>query len=123
MTYYFDVKETFIKTIAIEADNLEQAEQRVDSAWHRGEFEINREYPDDVEFNWAQEAVENCIKEGDFAKEELTTFNCNDVVYDDETDSYVCPVCGEYAADRWQIKDMEYPLSKHCHECGTKLHY
>lgn len=47
----------------------------------------------------------------------------HDVVYDEEQDAYVCPVCGEYAADRWQIKDLDYQLPKHCHECGAKLHY
>ena len=47
----------------------------------------------------------------------------HDVVYDEEQDAYVCPVCGEYVADRWQIKDLEFPLPKYCHECGTKLHY
>ena len=123
MKFYFDVTETFIKTIAIEADSLEQAQRRIDGAWHRGEFEIDREYPDDVDFKFAQNEVEECIREGFFAEEELETFNCHDVVYDEESDSYVCPVCGEYVADRWQIKYLEYPLSKYCHECGTKLHY
>ncbi|MEE1301182.1 MAG: hypothetical protein UHD64_00240 [Bacteroidales bacterium] len=45
------------------------------------------------------------------------------VVYDEEQDCYVCPQCGEYVADRFQIKDLDYDLPKHCHECGTKLHY
>ena len=45
------------------------------------------------------------------------------VVYDEEQDCYVCPQCGEYIADRFQIKDLDYDLPKYCHECGTKLHY
>jgi predicted RNA-binding Zn-ribbon protein involved in translation (DUF1610 family) len=123
MKFYFDVTETFIKTIAIEADNLEQAQRRVDGAWRRNEFEIEHEYPDGIEFKDATTEVEEFFQTGDCAEEELETFNCNDVVYDEETDSYVCPVCGEDAADRWQIKDLEFPLPKYCHECGAKLHY
>jgi predicted RNA-binding Zn-ribbon protein involved in translation (DUF1610 family) len=123
MKFYFDIIETFIRTIAVEADNLEQAQLRVGSAYHREEFEIDHEHPDAVAFNNATTEVEEFFQTGDCAEEELETFNCNDVVYDEETDSYVCPVCGEYASDRWQIKDIEFPLPKHCHECGAKLHY
>lgn len=123
MTFYFDVTETFVKTIAIEADSLGQAQRRIESAYNRKEFEINREHPDDIDFKPAQSEVEGCIDAGFFAKEELETFDCNNVVYDEKQDCYVCPVCGEYAADKWQIKDLDYPLPKHCHECGAKLHY
>lgn len=123
MTFYFDVTEIFVKTIAIEADTLEQAQRRIESAYDRKEFEINRENPDNIDFKPAQNEVEACIDAGFFAKEELETFNCSDVVYDEKQDAYVCPVCGEYAADKWQIRDLEYPLPKHCHECGAKLHY
>lgn len=123
MKFYFDVAETFIKTVAIEADNLEQAQRRVESAHCRGEFEIDHEHPDVVDCKNATTEVEEFFKTGDCAEEEIETFNCKYVIYDEETDSYVCPVCGEYAADRWQIKDLEFPLPKYCHECGAKLHY
>ena len=73
MTYYFDVTEKFVKTIAVEADSLEQAEEKIDIAWNKGEFTINHNHPDGVEFNWVQEEVEACIKEGYYAKEELET--------------------------------------------------
>ena len=123
MKFYFDVTEIFIKTVAIEADSLEQAQQRVDSARRRGEFEIDRKHPDIVDYKHVTTEVEEFFKTGDCAEEEIETFNCNDVVYDEKTDSYVCPVCGEYVADKWQIRDLEYELPKYCHECGAKLHY
>ena len=123
MKFYFDVTETFVQTIAIEAKSREQAQRRIESAYNRKEFEIDREHPDDVDFKYAQKEVEECIREGLVAEEELETFDCNDVVYDEKQDCYVCPVCGEYVADRWQMKDLDYKLPKHCHECGAKLHY
>ena len=43
MKYYFDVTEKYIKTVAIEADNLEQAQKRVENAYDKKEFEINHE--------------------------------------------------------------------------------
>jgi hypothetical protein len=80
MKFYFDIKEIFVKTIAIEAENIEQAERRVQGAYNRKEFKINREHPDDVNFIFAQDDVEKCIQQGFFSEEELETFNCNDVV-------------------------------------------
>ena len=121
--FYFDVTETFIKTIAIEADSFEQASERIKSAYHRKEFKIGHEYFTEVEFVNAQEEVEKSIKDKFIAEEELETFNCNDVVYDDKQDHYICPVCGNYVAERFQIKDLDYDLPKYCSECGTKLHY
>lgn len=79
MKYYFDVKETFTKTVCIEADSLEQAEQRVQNAYKQEEFDINREYPDDVEFK--------CISEDELLEIELENideFNCSELVYDKE---------------------------------------
>ena len=123
MKFYFDVSEIFIRTIAVEADNLEQAQRRVEGAWKRDEFEIDHNHPDEVDFKEVTTEVEEFFQTGDCAEKDIETFDCTNVVYDGETDSYVCPVCGEYAADRWQIKDLEFPLPKHCHECGAKLHY
>ena len=123
MKFYFDVTETFIKTVAIEADNLEQAKRRVDGAWHRGEFDISHEHPDEVDFKNATSEVEAFFQTGDCAAEDFEILNCNDVVYDEKTDSYACPVCGEYVADRYEVKDLDCKLPKHCHECGAKLHY
>lgn len=121
--FYFDVTEKYIKTIAVEADNITQAIYRVEKAYDRKEFEINHAAFDDVEIKNSTQSIEKTIKEGWCAEEEIETFNCNDVVYDEEQNCYVCPVCGEYICDRFQIKDLSYDLPKHCHECGTKLHY
>jgi hypothetical protein len=123
MKFYFDVTETFIKTIGIEADTITQAQLRIDSAWRRREFEIQHKYPDEIEYKHVTAEVKEFIQTGDCSEEEIETFNCNDVVYSAETDSYVCPVCGEYAADRFQIKDLDCKLPKYCQECGAKLHY
>lgn len=123
MKYYFDVVETFVRTIAVEANDPIQAELRARNAYKREEFEIDREHPDVIGFQHVTTEVEKFFQTGDCAEEEIETFDCTNVVYDEEQDCYVCPVCGEYAADRWQIKDLDYPLPKHCHECGAKLHY
>lgn len=77
MKYYFDVTETFIKTIAIEADSLEQAEKRIENAYENKEFKISREYPDHIDFKCAQEVVEECIRDGFIHESELETFSCN----------------------------------------------
>ena len=123
MKFYFDVTETFVQTVAIEAKSREQARRRIEGAYNRKEFEIDRKHPDDIVFKDVQKEVKKSIREGFVAEEELETFNCNDVVWDDITESYVCPVCGEYVASRFDFKCIDYPLPKHCHECGAKLHY
>lgn len=77
MKFYFDVTEHTTKTIAIEAENLEQALKRAEKAHERKEFTINRESFDDVEFKDVTEEVENLIEKGFVAEEEFETFNCN----------------------------------------------
>lgn len=121
--YFFDVTEFFTKTIAIEAETLEQAKKRIAAAHSRKEFEVNRKCPDDIEFKYAQKEVESCIKEGFFDEEELEIFNCCDVVYDAEQQMFVCPVCGNPIADKWTIKDVDYILPKRCSDCHAKLKY
>ena len=77
MRFYFDVTEHTTKTIAIEAENLEQALKRAEKAHERKEFIINRESFDDVEFKNVTGEVENLIEKGYVAEEEFETFNCN----------------------------------------------
>ena len=77
MKYYIDVTETFIKTIAVEADSLEQAQQRVEDALHNEEFKIEHKYPDNVQFPDATDVVKECIEEGFCAEEEIETLKCN----------------------------------------------
>lgn len=122
MKFYFDVTEYTTKTIAIEANDLEQAQKRIESAYDRKEFEIYRKTLD-VEFKETTEEVENLIKEKYVEEEEFETFDCNDVVYNEEEDYFECPVCREYMADRFQVKDLDYELPSFCRKCGTKLHY
>ena len=114
MKYYFDVKETFIKTVCIEADNLEQAEARVQNAYKREEFDIDREYPDDVEFKKIDE--EELLE-----TEDIEEFDCHELVYDKEQDGYVCPVCNNFIVSRDSERDLNYSLPDCCDECGTEL--
>lgn len=123
MKFYFNVKEHTTKTIAIEANNLEQAQKRIESAYDRKEFTIYRESPDDIEFKEATEEVENFIAEGLVAEEEFETFDCNEVFYNKEEDYYECPVCKKYITNRAQMKDDDYEFPKFCQKCGTKLNY
>ena len=77
MKYYIDVTETFVKTIAVEADSLEQAQQRAEDAWHNEEFKISHKYPDTVQFPDATGVVKGCIEEGFIAEEEIKTLKCD----------------------------------------------
>ena len=63
MKYYFDVTETYTQTIAIEADNQEQARKRIENAYYKKEFIINHEYFTAVKFEDVQEDVEKSIKD------------------------------------------------------------
>jgi hypothetical protein len=74
MIYYFDVKETFIKTVGVEADDLCHAEERVEELYHCHEFELKRVYPHDIEFEYVQDEVENCMKQGFITPEEIEVF-------------------------------------------------
>jgi hypothetical protein len=121
--FYFDVTEKYIKTIAVEADNITQAIHRVEKAYDRKEFEINHLAFDDVEIKNSTQSIEKTIKEGWCAEEEIETFNCNDVVYNENEDSYECPVCGRYLCSRTDVKDLDSQLPSYCQDCGTKLHY
>ena len=116
MKYYFNVKEIFTKTIAVEADDILQAEARLRSAYNRDEFVIDHSIADSME-------IISIAEEELFTEEKFEILNCNDVVYDDEMEAYVCPVCDNYVADIRQIKDIEYPLPNYCCDCGAKLHY
>ena len=77
MKFYFDVKETFIKTVAVDADSLEIAEQRLKNAYKREEFKIEHDVCDDVEF---KEVSEDELLTNE--KDEVETLNCSgDVDY------------------------------------------
>ena len=116
MKFYFDVRETHTKTIAIEADNLADAEKRVHNAYQYREFEIDYDIADDVQFI--------CVEEDDiFEEENVEHFDCHNVIYDEDDDSYVCPICSTYICCGDTIKDMDCSLPSYCETCGAKLHY
>ena len=119
MKYYVDVTETFIKTVAVEADNFEQAKQRAIMAYKLGEFDVERDNPDDVDF---KNATDTIIAHG-LDAEDIEEFECHDVVFDEYKDAWVCPVCGLYLADRCTASELETPLPKYCSECGTELYW
>ena len=76
--FYFDITEKYVKTIAVEADNIIQAIQRAAKAYNQKEFKINHELFDDVVIKNVTRDVEETIKEGFYTEEEIETFNCND---------------------------------------------
>lgn len=83
MKYYFDVTEFFKKTVAVEANSLNEAKEIVDKAWSEGLINIDRKYPDDVEFANNQEEILEAIDEGFIDKEELATFD-NSILSEEE---------------------------------------
>ena len=108
--------EYVIKTIAIEADNLAEAEKRANNAYCYEEIELDYSIADDVQFI-------NVNEEDIFTEENVELFNCHNVVYDTEYDVYVCPVCGKYVCSGYNIKDIDHPVPSYCNDCGTKLWY
>lgn len=111
--YYFDVTETFIKTVAVDADNLEQAMQRVETAYRREEFEVDHTYCDEIEFKNVDESEL-------LQTEDLDELDCHELIYNKEDDAYHCPVCDEYIINRPDSHDLEYAVN-YCSRCGTKL--
>lgn len=73
MKYFFDVSETFIKTIAVEAENLSQAKERLEQAYNQKKINISHKHPDDIDFKYAQKEVEECIEQGFVSSDELET--------------------------------------------------
>lgn len=75
MKFYFDIIETNVKTVSIEANDLSQALKKVEEAYEKKEFVINRELPDDIEFKNVTSEVENLIKETLITEEEIEEVN------------------------------------------------
>lgn len=74
MIYYFDVKKIFVKTVGIEADNLQHACERVEDLYDCNIFDLGK-FPQDIEIEYVQDEVENCIAQGDLYPEEIEVFN------------------------------------------------
>ena len=75
--FYFDITEKYVKTIAVEADNITQAIQRAEQAYDQKEFKMNHDLFDDVEIKNVTRDVEETIKEGFYTEEDIETFSCN----------------------------------------------
>ena len=73
--YYFDLKQTVVITVAVEADSLKQAENKVADALANGELCIADGKWDDVELTNVSEEVEDLIEKGFCDPDEFETFD------------------------------------------------
>lgn len=73
MIYYFDITETYVKTVGIEADSLSQAFCRVDELYHSKDIDLFG-LPDDIEIEYVQDMVEELTEQGDITPEEIEVF-------------------------------------------------
>lgn len=73
MVYYFDVKETFIKTVGVEAEDLQQAVTRVEDLYDSKTFDLGG-FPHEIEFEHISDDVEDLIKETLITPEEIEVY-------------------------------------------------
>ena len=73
MVYYFDVKETFIKTVGVEADNLHQATYRVEELYDSHTFDLGG-LPHEIEFEHVSNDVEELIEQTLITPEEIEVY-------------------------------------------------
>lgn len=73
MIYYFDVKETYVKTVGIEADDLSSAQYRVEELYNCRDFDCGG-LPHDIEFEYVQDEVEDLIRQSYITQEEIEVF-------------------------------------------------
>ena len=114
--FYFDITETFIKTVAIEADSLELAMKCAEKAYHNDEIEIDHTICDDLSFI--------CRNEDELLSNELTEVDAIDgseLRYNPEQDGYCCSVCGSFIVSRDDERDWDFKLPSHCPDCGQTL--
>ena len=74
MIHYLDITETFIKTVGIEADSLNDAMDKAEELYENRAFILHREYPSDIEFESVQYEVEHSIAQGFVTPEEIEVF-------------------------------------------------
>jgi hypothetical protein len=74
MIYYFDVKETYIKTVGVEAESLRHATERVEELYYSKNIDLSG-LPNEIDFNYVQSEVEDLIETGDITPEEIETFS------------------------------------------------
>ena len=73
MIYYFDVKETYIKTVGVEAEELEQAVTRVEDLYNSKAFDLG-DLPHEIEFEHVSDDVEEFIKQKIVTPEEIEVY-------------------------------------------------
>ena len=76
MIYYFDVKETYVKTVGVEAEDLNQATYRVEELYDSKVFDLDG-LPTEIEFEHISDDIKELIEEGDVALDEIETFTLN----------------------------------------------
>lgn len=76
MIYYFDVIETYVKTVGVEAEDLNQATYRVEELYRSKDISIDT-LPNDIEFAYIQDEVEDIIATGYITPDEIETFTLN----------------------------------------------
>ena len=72
--YFFDIKECFIKTVAVEANSLEEAKEKLKENYKLGGININHDYCDYIYFKSVQKEIQKTIDEGVINENELETF-------------------------------------------------
>jgi hypothetical protein len=70
MVYYFDVKETFIKTVGVEAEDLQQAYKRILKIYNSKKINFDKQ-SDEISFNCIQDEIENSIMTGDIDPKDI----------------------------------------------------
>lgn len=70
MKFYFDVKETFIKSFAVESANIVEATAKIQQAYVEGKVVVPHNSPDDYEIIEVTEDI-NDILGSELAEEEI----------------------------------------------------
>ena len=73
MIYYFDVTETYIKTVGIEAEDMQQARERVEELYDSKDIDLGG-LPHNVFFECVQTEVQDLIDETLITPDEIETF-------------------------------------------------
>ena len=73
MIYYFDVTETYVKTVGVEAEDLNQAAYRVEELYDSRVFDCG-ELPREIEFEHISDDIKELVEEGDITLDEIETF-------------------------------------------------
>ena len=73
MIYYFDVTEAYVKTVGIEAEDMQQARERVEELYDSKDIDLGG-LPYNVFFEYVQAEVQELIDETLITPDEIETF-------------------------------------------------